>query len=71
MSNLTASRIQAVLTTARFAANGAATFSYNDPSQGTRTFLALNDGTAGFNANSDSIVEITGFSGSLTNLSII
>ena len=71
VSNLTASAIQAVLTTANFALNGAATFSYNDPTQGTRTFLALNDGTAGFIANSDSIVEITGFSGALTSLSII
>ncbi len=38
---------------------------------GICTFLALNDGTADFNANSDSIVEITGFSGALTSLSII
>ena len=71
VSNLTETGIQAVLTSGTFALNGAATFSYNDPSQGTRTFLALNDGTAGFNANNDSIVEIKGFSGALTSLSII
>jgi hypothetical protein len=26
---------------------------YNNPWAGTRTFLALNDGTAGFSANND------------------
>ncbi|MEM9007756.1 MAG: calcium-binding protein [Cyanobacteria bacterium P01_F01_bin.86] len=57
--------IQAVLTAGSFAANGAATFAF-----GSREFLALNDGTAGFQASSDAIIEITGFSGDLANLEI-
>ena len=36
-----------------------------------RTFLALNDGTAGFLATTDAIVEITGYSGSLANLAVV
>ena len=47
-------------------AGGAATFSFGD-----RTFLGINDRTAGFSAITDSIIEITGFTGSLTNLAIV
>ncbi|WP_442936522.1 bluetail domain-containing putative surface protein [Nostoc sp.] len=32
--------------------------------------MALNNGTAGFQENSDAVIEITGFSGSLNNLAI-
>jgi hypothetical protein len=67
---LTQAGISAVLTTATFVRNGAATFSFVDGG-GTRTFLALNNGTAGFSSTTDAIVEITGYSGSLTNLAII
>ena len=38
---------------------------------GMRTFIALNDGVAGFSASNDAIVEITGYSGSLSNLAVI
>ncbi|MFN9568324.1 MAG: choice-of-anchor L domain-containing protein [Cyanobacteriota bacterium] len=70
VSDLSQSAIQAVLTTTSFAKSGAATFTLGSgPS--ARTFLALNDGTAGFLATSDAIVEITGFSGSLSNLAVI
>ena len=54
-----------------FAANGASIFTYNDPTAGLRTFLALNNGTATFSAASDAIIEITGYSGSLANLAIV
>jgi serralysin len=64
------SGIQGILSTANFGANGAATFTFG-ASGGIRTFLALNNATAGFSASSDSLVEITGYSGSLTDLSII
>jgi O-succinylbenzoic acid--CoA ligase len=37
---------------------------------GTRTFLAINYGTAGFSARRDAIVEITGFSGNLSQLQV-
>jgi Ca2+-binding RTX toxin-like protein len=62
--------ISALLTATSFAANRAATFSFADTA-GPRTFLALNDATAGFSATNDAIVEITGFTGSLTNLAVI
>lgn len=58
--------ISAVLTAGAFGSNQGATFSF-----GARTFLALNDATAGFSAATDGIVEITGFSGSLTDLAIV
>ncbi|MBW4641512.1 MAG: VCBS repeat-containing protein [Goleter apudmare HA4340-LM2] len=63
---LTQADISAVLTNGSFVANRAATFSF-----GSRTFLALNNGTAGFQENSDAVIEITGFSGNLTNLAIV
>jgi uncharacterized protein YjiK len=66
VGSLTQADISAVLTNSSFGANRAATFRF-----GSQTFLALNDGIAGFQSSSDSIIEITGFSGSLNNLSII
>jgi Ca2+-binding RTX toxin-like protein len=63
---LTEVSIKQVLTSTNFVANGASTFTY-----GTRTFLGINDSIAGYSATSDAIIEITGFTGSLTNLAII
>jgi len=66
---LTQIAIAAVLTSTNFARNSAATFSFGlGPT--ARTFLALNDGTAGFTSTSDGLIEITGYSGLLTNLAI-
>ena len=70
VSDLTQSAIQSVLTTTTFAAAGAATFTFGSGPT-ARTFLALNDATAGFLATSDGIVEITGYSGSLANLAVV
>lgn len=67
---LTETAIQQVLTATNFVANGASTFRFNDGLR-DRTFLGLNDGRAGFSASTDSIIEITGFTGSLNNLRII
>ncbi|MFN5117631.1 MAG: bluetail domain-containing putative surface protein [Cyanobacteriota bacterium] len=67
---LTATAIQAVLSTTTFVKSGAATFIFGSGTT-TRTFLALNDGTAGFSASTDAILEITGYSGSLVNLAVI
>jgi hypothetical protein len=67
---LDAQSISTVLTSSYFAANKAATFSYADPSGTLRSFLALNNGVAGFSASTDAIVEITGYIGSLNNLQI-
>ena len=62
--------LQGVLTTTKFVANGAATFTYNDNGS-IRTFVAMNDGVAGFDVTKDAVVEITGATGLLTNLSIV
>jgi hypothetical protein len=70
VTDLTQSAIQAVLTTTTFAKSGAATFTFGSGAT-TRTFLALNDSTAGFLATADAIVEITGYSGSLANLAVV
>ncbi|MFN6340172.1 MAG: choice-of-anchor L domain-containing protein [Cyanobacteriota bacterium] len=70
VTDLTQSAIQAVLTSTSFAKSGAATFTFGGGTA-TRTFLALNDSTAGFSATSDAIVEITGYSGLLSNLAVI
>ena len=61
--------ISAVLTTAFFGANQAGTFTFGSGSD-TRTFLALNDATAGFSSTSDCLIEITGYTGELTKLAI-
>ena len=62
--------ISAVLTASVFGAKQAATFTF-DSGTGTRTFLALNDITPGFISTSDSLIEITGYTGLLTNLAIV
>ena len=62
--------LQGVLTSTKFVANGAATFTYNDNGL-IRTFVAMNAGVAGFDVNNDAVVEITGATGLLTNLSIV
>ncbi|NBW74120.1 MAG: hypothetical protein EBR26_06970 [Microbacteriaceae bacterium] len=66
VSALTSTALQLLLQPGVFAANGAATFGF-----GNRTFLALNDSTAGFNSARDALIEITGYSGSLGVLEII
>ncbi|MEH2067655.1 MAG: Ig-like domain-containing protein [Nostoc sp.] len=66
VSALTQAGISTVLTNSSFAANRAVTFSF-----GSRTFLVLNNSTAGFQSANDAVIEITGFSGSLNNLAII
>jgi len=53
-----------------FLANGAAAFVLGSTG-GDRTFLALNDAQVGFQAGKDLLVEITGFSGNLSNLAIV
>ena len=70
VASLDQSGIAAVLSSASFTANGAATFSFSSGSI-ARTFLALNDTKSGFSSATDAIIEITGYSGSLTGLAII
>jgi Ca2+-binding RTX toxin-like protein len=56
--------IAAKLTTAAFTANSAAQFTFGTGTN-TRTFVAINDGTSGFNATTDAIIEVTGLTGTL------
>ena len=53
-----------------FLANSAAAFVLGSTG-GDRTFLALNDSQLGFQAGKDLIMEITGYTGSLSNLAIV
>ncbi|MGD1930636.1 MAG: bluetail domain-containing putative surface protein [Leptolyngbyaceae cyanobacterium] len=84
VATLNPEKIEEVLTEETFASEGAATFTIEgvltedlSASMGAaakpedRTFLALNDEVAGFQAANDAVIEITGYSGSLANLVII
>ena len=63
-TSLTATAIQAVLTNGVFTANSARAFTVTGQ---TGTFLALNNGTAGFNASTDSLIHLTSYAISATN----
>ncbi|MCP9817414.1 M10 family metallopeptidase C-terminal domain-containing protein [Synechococcus sp. GreenBA-s] len=68
---LTAAGISAVLTNTTFsAATNAAWFTFGSGTA-QRTFLALNDGTRGFSASTDAIIEMTGVSGNMAGLTVI
>ncbi|MBS9391304.1 MAG: hypothetical protein HEQ33_21370 [Dolichospermum sp. WA123] len=60
VNTLDAAGIVAKLTAAAFGSNFAAQFSF-----GQKTFVAINDATAGFNAANDAIIEVTGLTGIL------
>ncbi|WP_370567108.1 bluetail domain-containing putative surface protein [Dolichospermum sp. LEGE 00240] len=60
VNTLNAADIGAKLTAAAFGSNFAAQFSF-----GQKTFVAINDATAGFNSSTDAIIEITGLTGTL------
>ncbi|MBS9390989.1 MAG: cadherin domain-containing protein [Dolichospermum sp. WA123] len=60
VNTLDAAGIVAKLTAAAFGSNFAAQFSF-----GQKTFVAINDATAGFNAANDAIIEVTGLTGTL------
>jgi len=70
VSSLSEAAIAAVLPSSGFAAGTAAAFSFGSGT-GVRTFLVCNDGLAGFQAASDALIEITGFSGNLSALAIV
>ncbi len=70
VSSMTQTGISTLLKSTVFVRNSAATFTYGT-GLAARTFLALNDGIAGFDSTKDSLVEITGYSGLLTNLAIV
>ena len=64
VGTLTAAGIGSALTTANFAANFAAQFTFVSGGT-TRTFVAINNATAGFSAATDALVEVTGLTGTL------
>jgi predicted outer membrane repeat protein len=68
VNTLDAAGIGAKLIAAAFGSNFAAQFNF-----GQRTFVAINDTTAGFNASTDGIIEVTGFTGifSINNFTIV
>jgi Ca2+-binding RTX toxin-like protein len=70
VSSLTEVGVAAQLTGSTFFAQQAATFTLGVGST-ARTFVAFNDGVAGFQAATDGVVEITGYTGDLTKLSVI
>jgi Ca2+-binding RTX toxin-like protein len=69
VSELTGSALGSFLSSQSFLADSAATFSFGS-GMSSRTFLAFNDNQRGFQANSDSLVEITGYTGQLSQLQL-
>jgi hypothetical protein len=68
---LTTTHLTQLLSSTALPTLGAAVFRQLDSQIGERTFLALNDSTAGFDSKTDALIEITGFSGSLSTLQVI
>ena len=72
---LTNAALTTLLSPTNFGSSGAATFTYGSGTS-LRTFIAFNDGSAGFNAITDAVVEITGYRfatgfSSLSEISIV
>ena len=70
VSSLSEAGVAGQLTGSTFLAQQAATFTFG-VGPAARTFVAFNDGVAGFQAATDGVLEITGYSGDLRNLSIL
>jgi hypothetical protein len=70
VSSLDSASIASVLSTTNFLASRAASFTIGTEAS-TRTFVALNNNQNGFQATLDAIIEITGYSGNLTDLAIL
>ena len=66
VSGLNATAISNALTTINFGADAAALFTI-----GSKRYVAINDGTAGFSATNDAIVDITGYKGTLSTSSFV
>ncbi|GCL41923.1 beta strand repeat-containing protein [Dolichospermum planctonicum] len=64
VATLDTAGITAKLTNTVFTANSAAQFTFGTGTN-TRSFVAINDANAGFNATTDAIIEVTGFTGTL------
>ncbi|MDB9492846.1 hypothetical protein PN478_20305, partial [Dolichospermum circinale CS-534/05] len=66
VTGLNATAIGNALTTNNFGADAAALFTI-----GSKSYVAINDSTAGFSATNDAIVEITGYKGTLSTSSFV
>ena len=64
VATLNTTGIAAKLTNTAFVANSAAQFTFGTGAN-IRSFVAINDGTAGFSAATDAIIEVTGLTGTL------
>ena len=71
VATLSQADIAAKLTATAFPALGAATFTYAPVGSAVRTFLALNDATAGFDSLRDAVIELKPYYGSLTALAVV
>jgi Ca2+-binding RTX toxin-like protein len=60
VATLDTAGVAAKLTAAAFTVNSAAQFTF-----GSRTFVAINNATAGFSATTDAIIEVTGLTGTV------
>lgn len=56
---------------ANFVANGAAIFSFVATDGASHTYLAINNTTSGYSSTTDAIIEITGYTGNLAQISLI
>jgi Ca2+-binding RTX toxin-like protein len=63
---LTASIFSDKLTTNNFLPNFAATISVKGGDLPTRTFVVINDAVAGYSANDDALIEVTGWKGTIS-----
>lgn len=70
LADLEAATIAEALTEETFQGNAGAYFMVGEGAE-ARTFVALNDGTAGFDAAADTLIEITGYEGDLAQLAVI
>lgn len=70
VNSLTGADLGQVLNGQTFRADSAASFTVGTGST-TRTFLAFNDNRVGFQSDYDSLVEITGYSGQLSQLQVV
>jgi len=75
VSALTTSAMATLLNSGNFVASGAATFTYGSGAS-QRTFIAFNNGTAGYSTTTDAVLEITGYGfasgfSSLSQISIV
>lgn len=66
VDNIGATAFESVLTEEAFVAQSAAVITL-----GSKTLLALNDNQAGFQADRDAVIDITGYTGDINNLSIV